>query len=617
MKKYTITICLLFIAALASFSQSRPAKPNVVLILTDDFGWQDVGCFDIDDPCPYETPNIDKFSTRGVKFWQAYSPAPTCAPSRGAILAGKHPARLQRTHVVGGNPPLPQNLTASETITPWYSGRLPVAETIIPEVLNENGYVTGHIGKWHIAIDHHAFPQPKDHGFDFSISDRGVTSAMKPNRISDFSTNNADDPYRIDEHGFPTDPNNENAIAFMEQSKGQPFFLYYATWLVHAPIQTRSKRLLEKYCKKMNVPFPTDPGYLKIKGQSNPYYGAMVEMLDDYIGQVIGFLDTTDDPRWEGHKLVDNTYIIFTSDNGGMEGSPREVYTDNYPLDKGKINAKEGGIRVPLIIAGPGIKPNQESNVMVNGVDFFPTILTWTGSKYPNKKELDGIDLSELLTSNVNDRNLLVDKNGAVRNEMVHHFPHGAAIHSTIRIGDYKLIHNWVPGKGLELYRLYTNGDERVDIEEMNNLADKLPEKAQEMDAMLHERLHEMKASYPFLNPNCKTDIPHKSSVCKVSDAGKNGNKVWVSFQEQGNKVTAAYLIYTLNGGMPHEEWFRKKISIGEDGKVRTTLPEGTTHYIFNLVDEYQFMVSYPHMKGKAEYQKGKYTSDALAVDGQ
>jgi arylsulfatase A-like enzyme len=602
------------ILALSACTSPRPDKPNVIIILADDLGWQDVGCYDIDEPCPYETPNIDRFSEMGVKFWQAYSPAPTCAPSRGAILAGKHPARLQRTHVVGGAPPMPHNETVYNTIPPWYSGRLPVKETIIPEVLKTNGYTTGHVGKWHIAINHNAYPQPLDHGFDFTVSDRGVNSAMKPDRLSDFASTEDGDIYQIDKNGFPRDPNNENALRFIEESKEDPFFLYYATWLVHAPIQTRSKRLLEKYCEKLNVPFPSDTRGLRIPGQNNPYYAAMVEMFDYYVGQIISYLETTDDPRWAGHKLIENTYIIFTSDNGGMEGSPKEIYTDNYPLDRGKINAKEGGIRVPLIISGPGIDAKQESNVMVNGVDFFPTILSWTGSKHPKKQEMDGLDLSELLSSDPNNRKLLINKDGKVRNEMMHHFPNSAAMHSTLRIGDYKLVHNFNPDKDLELYRLYENGEIRVDIEEMKDLSKELAEKAAEMDRVLYERLNGMQASFPFLNPHYPGDIPHKEDVCLVLEHGKSGNDVWVKFKENGNKVKSAYLIYTLNGGERYEEWYRTEALLDQDFIAHATLPEGCTHYLFNLVDEYQFMVSYPRMGGKNDYNRGQYSVNALTA---
>ncbi|MDX2430295.1 MAG: sulfatase-like hydrolase/transferase, partial [Bacteroides sp.] len=450
--------------------------------------------------------------------------------------------------------------------------------------------------------------------FDFTVSDRGVNSSMKPDRLSDFATTAENDIYGIDENGFPRDPNNENALAFIEQSKDEPFFLYYATWLVHAPIQTRSKRLLEKYCEKLNVPFPTDPGGIKIPGQNNPYYAAMVEMFDYYLGQIISYLEITDDPRWAGHKLIENTYIIFTSDNGGMEGSPREIFTDNYPLDKGKINAKEGGIRVPLIITGPGIKPQQESNVMINGIDFFPTILAWTGSKHPNEQEMDGIDLSELLMADPNNRDLILTKDGRVRDEMMHHFPNSAQMHSTLRMGDYKLIHNFNPDKSLELYRLYENGEKRVDIEEMDDLSKKLPEKAAKMDRILFDTLNSMQASFPFLNPYYPGDIPHKEAVCKVTDQGQTGNDVWVKYEENGNKVKSAYLLYTLNGGERYEEWYRDDAILEQDHLARAALPVGTTHYLFNLVDEYQFMVSYPRMGGKNDYKGGKYSVNALAA---
>ena len=333
-------------------SSTRPEKPNVVLMYADDLGWQDVKCYDVDESSPFETPNIDALAKRGVLFRQAYSPAPTCAPSRCAMISGKHPARLQKTHVLGGQPATP-NRPTDPLMAPWYSGRLGVDETTLAEALRSNGYRTGHSGKWHIAINHNAYPQPKDHGFNVTFNGRGANTKMKPNRLAGFATEDLKDPYRLDESGFPRDEVTNNAIQFMEESKAQPFFLYYATWLVHYPIQSRSKALLEKYCEKMGMDFPTDPGYLPKNGeQKNPYYGAMVEMLDAYVGHLLDYLETTDDPRWPGHKLIENTYVIFSSDNGGCEGSG-ETYTSNVPLDKGKSSAKEGGTRVPLIITGP------------------------------------------------------------------------------------------------------------------------------------------------------------------------------------------------------------------------------------------------------------------------
>ena len=105
-------------------------------------------------------------------------------------------------------------------------------------------------------------------------------------------------------------------LNFINENKDKPFFLYYSSWLVHTPIQTRSKKLLEKYCKKLGIEYPLDPVGWPLAGQKNPYYCSMVEMLDHYIGQIITFLEKTPDPRRPGHSLFDNTYIIFTSDNG-------------------------------------------------------------------------------------------------------------------------------------------------------------------------------------------------------------------------------------------------------------------------------------------------------------
>ena len=203
-RTFFITAITLFSAVrvFAEKEAPRPAKPNIVLILTDDLGWQDVKCYDIDAPSPMETPHLDALAKKGIKFWQAYSPAPTCAPSRCAIMSGVHPARAQKTHVVGGAPPTPNHKRGWKVIAPWYSGRMPENEITLAKVMRKNGYITGHSGKWHMAIDHHAFPQPEDQGFDWTRSTRGARTRMK-NRIIDFATNKKSDPFRLDENGFP------------------------------------------------------------------------------------------------------------------------------------------------------------------------------------------------------------------------------------------------------------------------------------------------------------------------------------------------------------------------------------------------------------------------------
>lgn len=618
-------LCLLVLcfSSLSSADTKRPAKPNLVLILTDDLGWQDVKCYDIDEPSPMETPNIDALSQRGVMFWQAYAPAPTCAPSRCAIMSGVHPARAQKTHVVGGAPPTPIHESAHPMMAPWYSGRMPEDEFTLARALKKAGYTTGHSGKWHMAIDHHAFPQPEDQGFDWTRSVRGARTSMKPNRLNEFATKEKSDPYRLDKNGFPFHENNENALTFLRENKDKPFFLYYATWLVHAPIHTRSKPLLDKYCRKLGVKRDElHPTQWKRGGQTNPFYCAMVEELDYYVGQVFDYLYETEDPRWPGRKLIENTYLIFTSDNGGMEGHPGEIYTDNFPLDKGKISAMEGGTRVPLIIAGPGITAGVQSNVMVNGLDFYPTILSWTGATTPADKILDGSDLSALLRGDATDSTLVLNPQREPRDTMVWHFPHGVALESTIRIGGYKLIRNYNhryvrDNEPIELYQLYRteNGRQiRVDIEESKNLASSEPDRARQMNQRLTEILTAMEASYPYYNAKCRVIGPEKKRIPTVVSHQCRGRQVAFEIREHGAGVVRANLIYTLNGHTRYEEWFRTSATLTGDGMVTAQLPKGTTHYFLNLIDENNFLVSYPELPDEIHLRqaKQKYATHAI-----
>ncbi len=617
---------LLLGMALAAPVHAAPA-PNIVLMLADDLGWQDVACYDIDEPSPMETPNIDALAKRGILFRQAYAPAPTCVPSRCAIISGNHPARAQVTHVSGGNPPRAN--PNHPLVTPWYSGRMPENELTLAKILRQHGYATGHTGKWHMAKDHFSFPGPLDQGFDVTtlrerFNVRGVQTGMD-NRLEGFATEKPDDPYRLDAEGFPTDPVTVAALDFMEANKNKPFFLYYATWLVHAPIQSRSKALLEKYCKKLGVDFPADPDGWPLEGQRNPYYCAMVETLDHYVGQIVEFLETTDDPRNPGHKLIDNTYIFFTSDNGGVEASGNENITDNAPLDQGKMSPKEGGVRVPFLVAGPGIKGGGESDVMVNGLDFYPTILSMTGIAKPETKNLDGADLLPLLTGVANNASLVLDQHGKPRTEMVWHYPHagGPGFQSTIRTSDFKLIRNYETASGtlppLELYQLVdtTGGKQRrVDIEEAKNLAGELPAKAAELDARLTGILAEMNASYPCWNPESKLALPNQKKVPVVTGYSVDGQTVTANFEENGARVVRADVIYAIDLVLPHgrqgREWFRMPAEI-DKGSVKATLPPEATHAYINLIDENNFLVSHPRPVAGPE-SGDDYAGTAIAL---
>ncbi|MGA0111380.1 MAG: sulfatase [Chthoniobacterales bacterium] len=622
MPKRQLTLLLLSIGL--TFTAGAAPAPNVVLILADDLGWQDVGCYDIDRPSPMETPNIDALARRGILFRQGYSPAPTCAPTRCAILSGNHPARARKTHVVGGAPPHPHSKSKWRMMEPWYSGRMPEDEVTLAKVLAANGYATGHAGKWHMAIDHHAFPQPVDQGFQWTRSNLGVSKKMTPHRRTGFATDQPDDPFRLDEDGFPRDQNTEDAIEFIAGHKDQPFFLYVATWLVHTPIQTRSREHLDKYVEKLGVQLPENPEGWAGEGQTNPYYCAMVEEFDHYVGRLVAYLEKTDDPRNPGHKLIDNTYVILTSDNGGMEAMPGEVITDNYPLDRGKISLMEGGTRVPFIVTGPGVKAGVDSDVMVNGLDFYPTILSLTGVEKPAGKHLDGADLEPLWHGDPTDPALVKTPDGKTRDTMVWHFPHSVALESTIRTGDYKLVRNYDHVNNrhtpeLELYRLYRTEDGRQvreDIEEAKNLAAEKPDLAREMNDRLTAILTEMGANYPSYNPQFGGKLPHQETVPSVTGHRREGGQAVFSYEDRGAKVVRADLIYTLNGGQKHEEWFCEPAEVRPGGEVAATLPAGTTHYFINLIDEHNFLVSHPDPLGEADApaKKAGFADHAIAA---
>jgi arylsulfatase A-like enzyme len=613
------------VTPLIAYEATRPAQPNIILILTDDLGWQDVKCYDIDAASPMETPNLDALAKQGVQFWQAYSPAPTCAPTRCAIMSGNHPARAQKTHVVGGRPPTPYNKTVHRMMEPWYSGRMPEGELTLARVLQQNGYATGHCGKWHMAINHHAYPQPEDQGFDWTRHNLGTTQRMRPHRLTGFATREVGDPFRLDENGYPYHKNSEDAMQFIGEHADQPFFLYYATWLVHTPIHTRSRELLDKYVNKLGVELPENPNEWQGEGQTNPFYCAMVEELDYYVGRLLKYLDENEDPRWPGHSLRENTYLIFTSDNGGMEGHPGEIITDNFPLDRGKISLMEGGTRVPLFVCGPEVVANTQSDVMINGLDFYPTILAWAGVEVPTNKHLDGCDLSTLLRQDPADASLVREADGSVRDTMVWHFPNSMALESTIRVGDWKLVRNYnhlnnKHCRELELYQLYKTEagvQKRNDIEEAINLADSMPEKAHQLNAKLSEILGEMEASYPYYNPDFKWSLPNKDKVCTVLSHQQNGDRVEFSYQENGAKVVSAQLLYTMNGGERYEEWFRQPAQLLANHKVSVQLPAGTTHYFINLVDENNFLESYPEVMDLSTQAQSKKLFSTMGLQAQ
>ena len=260
---------------------------------------------------------------------------------------------------------------------------------------------------------------------------------------------------------------------------------------------------------------------------------------------------------------------------------------------------------------------------MVNGLDFYPTLLSWAGAKGKKGQAMDGVDLSNLLAKDPTNPELLKQANGKTRDTMVWHFPNSAALESSIRIGDYKLLENYdhvgnKQNQQYELYRLYDSSKglgTRVDIEESKNLAKEMPEKVEAMAAELHQSLAEMKASTPYYNPYFGGELPHKEKAPIALKASQNGNSAKLSYKENGAKLVRADLIYTLNAGHKYEEWFRQQASIDHDGKIVTAkLPQGTTHYFINLIDENKYLVSHPKIEDVRTRGKKQPSEYALSV---
>ena len=351
--------------------------------------------------------------------------------------------------------------------------------------------------------------------------------------------------------------------------------------------------------------YPRDPKGWTLEGQQNPYYCAMVETLDYYVGKLIGYLEKTEDPRWPGHKLIENTYIIFSSDNGGMEGYSNVVFTDNYPLDKGKIHIREGGIRVPFLISGPNIDGGIKSDVVVNGLDLYPTILSWTGTPNSSGQTLDRSDLAGLLEYNPSDKGRVIDRNTKKpRESMFWHFPNGYCQQSAHLKNGYKLIYNHVyERQRVELYQLYDDSGNRLDWEESKDLSRERPHIAESMKIELLAFLEEMNAGMTFNNPTCtRVNIPGADKIISVIDQQRTNRRVRLRYRVNGAKLAKARVIYSFNGDNKDSEWFPLDAKIipssgSNPAKVEAVLPPKTTHYVFNLIDENNFMLSYPKLK--------------------
>jgi arylsulfatase A-like enzyme len=453
-----------------SAAKTVAAKPNVIFILVDDLGWTDAGCY---GSRYYETPNIDRLASQGVKFTNGYAACAVCSPTRAAVMTGRYPARLGVTDWIRGRfqggdiPPDKKNPTEyvggkdKKLLCPPNALWMDLDEITIAEALKPAGYVTCHIGKWHLGADDW---YPDRQGFDFNIG--GCDFGHPPSYFDPYANRRQGsiptlEPRKKGE--YLTDREADEAVGFIRNHSGRPFFLYMAHYAVHTPIQAK-KDLIEKYQAKP----PTN--------QKNPTYAAMVDSVDQAVGRIMVALDET--------NVAENTLVIFTSDNGGLLGP-----TDNAPLRSGKGYPYEGGIREPTIVRWPAaVRAGWESNVPVTSVDYFPTICEAAGVRPPTDRAIDGESIMPLLT-----------QTGSLERDALYwHFPHyrveDVVPYSIVRAGDWKLIKRY-EGKPFELFNL------RDDLSEKNDLSAEMPEKVRGLEAKLTAWLASVGAKLPVPNP--------------------------------------------------------------------------------------------------------------------
>ncbi len=426
-------------------------KWNVVFILTDDLGWNQVGYH---SSRYYETPNIDKIAAQGMQFTSAYSASPVCSPTRASLMTGKNPARLHITDYIPGSR-YPYAKVLNPTIL---KDGLPLGEVTLAEMFKQHGYATGHFGKWHLNKDKNYQPgrkgDPESQGFD------EVYTSVKP--------------------GYDHDPDadahhakiiTKRSIEFINKNKDKPFFCYVSHHVVHRPIM-ENKDLVAKYEEKDGSDDPVN----------NPIMGAMIETMDNGIGEILETL--------EKNKLTDNTIVVFYSDNGGFE-----QLQDQAPLNGGKAMIFEGGIKVPLAIKWPGvISTGSKCEVPVISDDFFPTFASVLNENSISK-DIDGYNILPLLKQ----------KGKIDRDALYFHFPHyhhlGYKPAGAIREGDYKLIEWFEESKtgGDNAYQLFNLKD---DVGENKDLSNEMPDLVERLKNKLHDWRKKMNAQEMEVNPD-------------------------------------------------------------------------------------------------------------------
>jgi uncharacterized sulfatase len=452
-----VIVVLIFSGCDSDKKEEEQKKPNIVLIIADDLGYSQLGCYGSDY---YKTPNIDNLAKTGMRFTNAYSAAAVCSPTRASIVTGKYPARLNITDYIPGD----KNRSNLLEIPRWQKF-LSLEEVTIGEVLKSEGYKTAWFGKWHLSKSKKP-PEseennPEKQGFDESF----IT--YKPNLEAPFEV------WQTPENdGHNVEILTNRSIDFIDRNKENPFFLVISHNTIHDPLMEKES-LIEKYSKLEATNKP----------ENNATIAAMIETLDKSVGRIIKKINQS--------KIENNTIIIFYSDNGALDKHSKQT-----PFRKGKGWLYEGGIHVPLIVSYKGvIAPNLINDQLVSSIDFFPTFYDFSSTDPDQKLSIDGLSLSPLL----------LGEKVTLRKNLYWNYPHyhssGMKPAAAIRSDDFKLIEWYEPKlmgnqNAYELYNLVDDPGETID------LSLKLPEKVNELKLLLEEWKIDVNAQEPGINQN-------------------------------------------------------------------------------------------------------------------
>jgi len=470
-------------------------KPNIIFIIADDLGYNDLGCY---GQKIIETPNIDGLANKGIRFTNYYSAAPVSAPSRCVLLTGKHTGHsfVRGNHEWSERGPVWDFVKMEED--PRLEGQFPIpAETVgFSKILKSDGYATACVGKWGLGAPF-TDGVPNKQGFDFFFGYncqrqahtyypahlwRNEEIVKLDNPFVAPSTIDLDgdkDPYKIESYArynlkdYAPALMLEEALSFIRASKDKPFFLHFTTIIPHVPLQA-PKEWVDKYREKIGEeePYPGDRGYFPCR-YPMATYAAMVGYLDHQVGRIIEEL--------KKQGVYENTIIFFTSDNGPVTtgGAVSQFFENAKPFnqasDRLKGSVYEGGIHVPLIVSWPEkIKNPSVSDHICAAWDFFPTFCDISGSDYPDG--LDGISIMPTITG----------KGKQKKHDYLYwEYPERRG-QQAVRLNDWKAVRDSIRDGNIKI-RLYNLKD---DITESKDLSEKYPEIVKEIeDIMVNEHV--------------------------------------------------------------------------------------------------------------------------------